>query len=50
MEALVGSKLDYGHGGKNFFQSSRSVSTRDKSNEAIRLFWKQFIFVAAWGR
>jgi hypothetical protein len=40
MEVLLGSKLDHGHGVRNFFQSSRSMSTKDKSNEAIRLFWK----------
>ncbi|KAF8557484.1 ankyrin [Imleria badia] len=41
MEALLNPKLDHGHGVKNFFRSSRSVSTKDKSNEAIKLFWKQ---------
>ena len=40
MEALLGPKLDHSQGIKSFFQSSRSVSTKDKSNEAIRLFWK----------
>jgi hypothetical protein len=40
MEALLGLKLDYSQGIQNFFQSSRSVSTKDKSIEAIRLFWK----------
>ena len=40
MEALLGPKLDHGQGAMNFFQSSRSVSTKDKSSEAIRLLWK----------
>ena len=40
MEALLRPKLDHGQGVKKFLQSSRSMSTKDKSNEAIRLFWK----------
>ena len=42
MEALLqaGPKLDHSLGVKNFFQSSRPVSTKDRSNEAARLFWE----------
>ena len=41
MEALLSPKLKHGHGAyvKNFFQSSPPVSTKDQSEEAIRLFW-----------
>lgn len=42
MEALLSPKLKRGRGVyvRNFFQSSRPVSTKDQSEEAIRLFWK----------
>ena len=42
MEALLqlDPELDHSLGIKNFFQSSRPVYTKDRSNEAIRLFWE----------
>jgi len=42
MEALLSPKLKRSHGVyvRNFFQSSRPVSTKDQSEEAIRLFSK----------
>ncbi|KAF8452441.1 ankyrin repeat-containing domain protein [Boletus edulis BED1] len=40
MEALLGPKLEHRQGFKSFFQSSRSMSAKDRSNEAIKHFLK----------
>ena len=40
MDALLSPTVGQGHGVKNFFRSSPSLLTNDKSIEAIRVFWK----------
>ena len=40
MEALLSPKPDFGYGVNRPFLSSRSLHTKDRSNEALRYFWK----------